>query len=100
MTRPTASHAANRSQVSVVRFVISHRHARPDTIGSTGDHGTRKPRFRSGRVRRRIGMPKLTSTNAERVPMLIISSSSSTLDRPAIRATTMPVPTCSRIGVL
>jgi hypothetical protein len=83
----------------VVRFVISHRQARPDRIGSTGDHGTRNPRARSGRVRRRIGTPKLTSTNADSVPMLIISSSSSTLDRPAISATTTPTPICSRTGV-
>ncbi|MNW55376.1 hypothetical protein D3C74_330330 [compost metagenome] len=44
-------------------------------------------------------MPKLTSTNAESVPMLIISSSSSTCASPAMSATTMPAPTWSRTGV-
>ncbi|CPU67334.1 Uncharacterised protein [Mycobacteroides abscessus] len=44
-------------------------------------------------------MPKLTRTNAESVPMLIISSSSSTWDSPAMSATTTPTPTWSRTGV-
>ena len=39
-------------------------------IGKTGTKGTRKPRFRSGRVRRRMITPMLTSRNANSVPML------------------------------
>ena len=39
-------------------------------IGNTGTKGTRKPRLRSGRVRRRTITPMLVSTNANSVPML------------------------------
>ena len=75
---PIASQTRNRTQVSVVRFSMSQKHSTAERIGSTGDHGTRNPRGRSGRVRRSTTMPRLTSTNADSVPMLIISSSRST----------------------
>ena len=75
---PITSQTRNRTQVSVVRFSMSQRHSTAEMIGSTGDHGTRNPRGRSGRVRRSTTMPRLTSTNADSVPMLIISSSSPT----------------------
>ena len=39
-------------------------------IGNNGTNGTRKPRSRSGCVRRRMITPMLTSMNANSVPML------------------------------
>ena len=65
----------NRSQVSTVRLIISHRHASTERIGTTGTSGILNPRGRSGRVRRSTITPTDTSTNANSVPMLTISSS-------------------------
>ena len=68
-------------------------------IGSTGTHGTRNPRFRSGRVRRSTITPADTSTNANSVPMLTISSSLSIGNTVAVTATTRPTISVMRTGV-
>src|SRR6185312_1027232 len=90
---------ANRTQVSAVRFTISQTHATIEAIGSAGTHGARKPRGRSGRVRRSTTTPAETSTNANRVPTLTISSSLLIGNTDAVRATTTATSTVIRTGV-
>ena len=87
-TNPSTSQMTNRSHVSTDRLSIRYRQIAADTSGSTGIHGTLNERGRSGRLRRRTSTPTLTSTNALRVPMLTISSSTPTGVRPATSATT------------
>ena len=79
---------------------MSQTHSAAERIGSTGDQGTRNPRGRSGRVRRSTTMPMLTSTKADSVPMLIISSRRPTSVNAATSAITRPPMIWMRAGVL
>ncbi len=63
-------------------------------IGTTGTNGTRKPRCRSGRVRRRMITPTLTMMNANSVPMLTslkMMSSGTSAARTAMKAPNISV---------
>ena len=73
---PSSIQTPNRSQVSPGRLSISQKQARAERIGSTGISGTRKARWRSGRVRRSTITPIDTSTKANSVPMLTRLASS------------------------
>ncbi len=68
------------------------------SAGSTGTQGARKPRSRSGRVRRSTMTPAETSTKANSVPMLTISSSLSIGNTVAVTATTTPTSSVIRTG--
>jgi hypothetical protein len=70
MTRPTAIHTKNRTQVAVVRLSIKENDASTDKIGTNGTSGVRNERSRSGRVWRRMMTPIATRMNANNVPML------------------------------
>ncbi len=83
----------------VVRLSISHTQSTAERIGSHGMSGTRNDARMSGRFLRSTITPMLTSTNAESVPMLIISSSTPTSVKPARAATTTPAMICTRTGV-
>ena len=82
-----------------MRFSISHTHAQIEAIGSTGTHGARNPRSRSGRVRRSTMTPADTRTNANSVPTLTISSSLLIGNTDAVAATTTATSTVIRTGV-
>src|SRR5579884_2360866 len=99
MTTPTTIQIANRIQVNAVRLNISHRHAATDASGTNGDHGTRKPRRRSGRVRRSTTIPAETKTNANSVPTLTISSSLAIGNTEAATATSSATRTVIRTEV-
>jgi hypothetical protein len=81
----------NRHQVSVPRFSIRNRHDSTARAGTTGTHGVRNARRRSGRVRRSTTTPMDTSTNANRVPMLTMSARVDSGTKAATAATTSPV---------
>src|SRR6266498_4802538 len=99
MTTPTTIQATNRSQVSTVRFSISHTQATIARIGITGTHGTLNARGRSGRVRRSTSTPAETRTKANNVPTLTISSSLSAGKKVAAIATSAPTTSVARVGV-
>src|SRR2546422_11706689 len=69
LPNPITSHTNSRIHVSVGRKAIRARHVAIPRIGTTGTHGVRKGRSRSGRLCRRIHTPPHTSTNASKVPM-------------------------------
>jgi hypothetical protein len=78
---------------------ISHTQATIDAIGSSGTPGARKPRSKSGRVRRSTMTPAETRAKANSVPMLTISSSLSIGNTDAGIATSTPTSTVIRTGV-
>ena len=85
--------------MSAVRLSISHRHAPIDAMGSSGTHGARNPRSRSGRLRRSTMTPADTSTKANSVPTLTISSSLAIGNTDAVAPTTSATSTVIRTGV-
>src|SRR5664279_2356626 len=94
-----AIQTTNRTQVTAVRLIISHRQASTDRIGITGMNGTLNERSRSGRVLRSTTTPMETNTNVNSVPTLTISSSTPISENPAIIATATPTPTVILAGV-
>src|ERR1700740_598209 len=99
MATPATIQTQNRIQVITVRLIISHRHAHTEAIGSSGTQGARNPRGRSGRVRRKTITPADTSTKANSVPTLTISSSLAIGITDAVTATTSATSTVIRTGV-
>ena len=69
-------------------------------IGNTGTNGTRKPRSRSGWVRRSTTTPMLTITNANSVPMFTSLASSASGRKAASAAMPRPKTTVVLAGVL
>lgn len=53
---------------------MSHRHAMIDAIDSSGTHGARKPRGRSGRVLRRTSTPAALRSSRKRLIARPVSS--------------------------
>ena len=94
-----ASQMMKRMMVTSGRLTISSSEPSMERIGSTGTHGTRNPRGRSGCVRRIISIAAETNTNAASVPMLVSSATTSIGVRPAMSATTIPMSRLDRYGV-
>ena len=67
--------------------------------GNTGENGTRKPRSRSGRVRRSTITPMLVITNANSVPMFTSLAISDSGTNAANAANRMPNVAVMRTGV-
>jgi hypothetical protein len=80
-----------RHHVAASSFVISQMHRPAPISGNAGTSGTRKPRSRSGCVRRRTITPALTIKNANSVPMFTSSASSLSGITAASAATTTPM---------
>src|SRR3954452_1403257 len=91
--------ARNRSQVSTLRLSIRYRQASADRIGTTGDHGTRNLRSRSGLVRRSTGTAIETRTKANSVPMLTRSASVVSFTHAAMITTAVAYSSVIRTGV-
>ena len=91
MTRPAAIQINKRNQVSGERNAIMPRHNTAPITGTTGTHGQRNLRGRSGLVRRNTITPMHTSTNASKVPTLHISPNK----LPGSKATAVPTTTAN-----
>jgi hypothetical protein len=78
---------------------MRYRQVKIEMIGVTGTRGARNGRGRSGSCFRSRITPADTSTNANRVPMLVRSTISSMLATAAMPPTTRPVRMVVTCGV-
>ena len=81
----------SRYQFSAGKENINSKHVKIPRIGMSGTRGALKGRFASGFVRRITKTAPQTITNANRVPMLVISARILSGMNPAIAATKRPV---------
>src|ERR687887_2656534 len=70
---PTSSQPRNRTHVITDRLTIRYTHDSTPSTGMTGPPGTLNGRGASGRFTRSTGTATETITNANSVPMLVIS---------------------------
>src|SRR5215469_8312870 len=99
MINPIASHTISRIQVASLRLAIRYRQKKAPNAGTIGTNGVRNGLLNSGSALRRIQTPIHTSTNANSVPILVISPRSSIGRNPAAIATAIPVSVVGRYGV-
>lgn len=83
---PSTNQIANRSHVSGLSEVISQIEKMAPKVGTTGTHGQRKLRGRSGCRYRSTITATQTTTNASRMPILVSSAAALIGRNPAIRA--------------
>src|SRR5713101_9838006 len=81
----------SRYQFSAGSENINSKHVRIPSIGTSGTRGARKGRFALGFVLRITSTAPQTITNANNVPMLVISARILSGINPAIEATKRPV---------
>ena len=100
MKRPITSQTKKRSQVSSGRLSISTRQQKMEIPGSSGTHGTRKPRGRSGCFLRSTITPAETRIKANNVPMFERSANQLISKMPPGIQTTKPATQVLMYGVL
>src|SRR2546422_10207140 len=91
MLKPITSQIISRYQFSAGSENISSKQVRIPRIGTSGTSGARKGRFALGLVLRITITAPQTITNANKVPMLVISARMLSGMNPAIDATKRPV---------
>src|SRR5260370_10187963 len=91
MIKPAISQMINRYQFSAGSENIRRRQVRIPRIGTSGTNGARNGRFAFGFVLRMTNTAPQTITNANNVPMLVISARILSGISPAIEATKRPV---------
>src|SRR5579885_1220900 len=94
------SQTKKRIQFSSVRLAMRITQVTIERVGRYGEKGTRKPRGRSGWVRRSTSTAPATRTKANSVPMLERSASVPISKIPAGTPTTMPAIHVATCGVL
>src|SRR2546423_4722199 len=91
MLKPITSQIMSRYQFSAGSENISSKQVRIPRIGTTGTNGARNGRLALGLVLRITNTAPQTITNANNVPMLVISARIPSGRNPAIAATNSPV---------
>src|SRR5687767_8638812 len=99
MTKPMFSQTRKRTHVMTGRLNIRYEHDAMPRIGNSGPNGTRNGRGASGRFTRSINTAAHTTTNANSVPMLVISPTTWICVKPATIATTTHVMIVVMYGV-
>src|SRR4029450_12054032 len=99
MIMPTSSHPRKRTHVMTDRLTIRYTHDNTPSTGMIDPPGTLNGRFASGRLARRTITASDTTTNANSVPMLVISPRIWIGTKPATSATIVQVMIVVMYGV-